>query len=106
MTLHRDPYLFQFIESHLSGCQILPLPTAGLPHHMSHRAVVNNLFADAQFYQLDGLIKLLGPLVNAKYRLSKVFMGSYDPLWLILIPATNHLRVYHRSMPRPPLLWW
>ena len=81
-VLYRDPYLFHFIESHLSGYEILPLPTTGLPHYMSHRAMVKNLFADAQFYQLDGLIKLLGPLVNTKYRLFKVFMGLHDSSWL------------------------
>ena len=81
-VLYRDPYLFHFIESHLSGYQILPLPTTGLPHYMSHHTMVKNLFADAQFYQLDGLIKLLGPLVETKYRLLKVYMGLNDSSWL------------------------
>ena len=75
VVLHRDPHLFHFIESRLSGYQILPLPTTGLPHYMSHQAMVKNLFADALFYQLDGLIKLLGPLVQTKYRLQMVLHG-------------------------------
>jgi hypothetical protein len=74
VVLHRDPFLFRLIESYLSGYQILPLPTTGLPQYMSYDAMVKNLFADAQFYQLDGLIKLLGPLINIKYRLLKVFI--------------------------------
>lgn len=72
VVLHRDPFLFKFIESYLCGYQILPFPTTGLPHHMSHAAMIKNLLADAQFYQLDGLIELLWPLVNAKYKLLKV----------------------------------
>ena len=78
-VLYRDPFLFKFIESYLSGYQILPLPTTGLPQHMSHVAMMKNLFADAQFYQLDGLIELLGPLVNTRYKLIKVFTGLHNP---------------------------
>ncbi len=104
VVLYRDPYLFQFIESYLSGYQILPFPTTGLPHHMSHDAMVKNLFADAQFYQLDGLIKLLGPLVNAKYKLFKVFMGLYDSPWLF-DPDSNHLRVYHQAQNCTVVYW-
>jgi hypothetical protein len=79
VVLHRDPFLFRLIESYLSGYQILPLPTTGLPQYMSREAMMKNLLADAQFYQLDGLIKLLGPLVNTKYKLLKVFTGFTLP---------------------------
>lgn len=74
VALYRDPFLFRLVESYLSGYQILPLPTTGLPPHMSHEAIVKNLFADARFYQLDGLIKLLAPLIYTKYNLFKVFI--------------------------------
>ena len=73
VVLYRDPFLFRLIESYLSGYQILPLPSTGLPYHMSQEAMVKNLFADAQYYQLNGLIEELGPLVNIKYKLLEVF---------------------------------
>jgi len=82
VVLYRDPFLFRIIESYLSGYQILPLPTTGLPPHMSHAAMIKNLFADAQFYQLNGLIELLRPLVNTRYKLLKVFTGLHDSSWL------------------------
>lgn len=82
VALYRDPHFLHFIESHLSGYQILPLPTTGLPQYVSHQAMVKNLFADAQFYQLDGLIQPLRPLVNTKYRLQMVFIGSHDSSYL------------------------
>jgi len=77
-VLYRDPFLFRLIESYLSGYQILPLPTVGPPQYMSREAMVKNLFADAQFYQLDGLIKLLDPFVNTKYSVFQVFTESHD----------------------------
>ena len=86
-VLYRDPFLFKFIESYLSGYQILPLPTTGLPQHMSRAAMMKNLFADAQFYQLDGLIELLGPLVNTKYKLLKVFTGLHNPLCYLILAS-------------------
>jgi len=83
VVLYRDPFLFRLIESYLSGYQILPLPTTGLPQHMSHEAMVKNLYADAQFYQLDGLIKLLDPHVNTRYKLLKVSTGVHNPTWIL-----------------------
>ncbi|GAA5984674.1 hypothetical protein JCM11641_004556 [Rhodosporidiobolus odoratus] len=53
----RDPRLFTFIVSHLSGYDILPLPTnpAALPPTMSPEATLRNLLRDAQSLQLDKL---------------------------------------------------
>ena len=87
VVLHRDPFLFKFIESYLSGYQILPFPTAGLPQHMSHAAMIKNLLADAQFYQLDGLIKLLWPLVNTKYKLLKVCARLHDSSCYLILAS-------------------
>jgi hypothetical protein len=83
-VLYRDPFLFRIIESYLAGYQILPLPTTGLPQHMSYDVMVKNLLADAQFYQLEGLINLLEPLVNIKY---KLFMNTYSKVlaWGVMI---------------------
>jgi hypothetical protein len=35
LKLNRDPYLFTFIHMHLSGYEVLPLPTDDIPQHLS-----------------------------------------------------------------------
>jgi len=58
LILRRDPFLFKLVEAHLSGYPVLPLPCS-LPAHMSPETTIKSLLCDAQFYGLDGLIKLL-----------------------------------------------
>jgi hypothetical protein len=58
LTLRRDPFLFKLVEAYLSGYPVLPLPPS-LPAHMSPETATKSLLCDAQFYGLDGLIKLL-----------------------------------------------
>jgi len=69
---------------------------------MSHAAMIKTLFADAQFYQLDGLIKLLRPLVNTRYRLLKVFTGLHDSSWLFDSGFTTTYVWIIRARGRPP----
>ena len=72
LTLRRDPFLFKLVEAYLSGYPVLPLPTS-LPAHMSPETAIKSLLCDAQFYGLDGLIKLLqslpGPSTKPVYRI-------------------------------------
>ncbi|KAG9124430.1 hypothetical protein FRC07_011672 [Ceratobasidium sp. 392] len=56
LTLSRDPQLFKIIIDYLSGYDVLPLHESAIPQRMNSDAALRNLLADAQFYQLDGLI--------------------------------------------------
>jgi len=64
MELNRDPYLFTFIHSYLSGYEVLPLPNDNIPHHLSDESRLKNLLLDAYFYGLDTLAKALESLVR------------------------------------------
>jgi len=66
MKLHRDPYLFKFIHSYLSGYDVLPLPKDNIPSHLSERSRLKNLLLDARFYGLDALAEELGAAVSRK----------------------------------------
>jgi len=66
LVLRHDPFLFKLVEAHLSGYPVLPLPSS-LPAHMSPETAIKSLLCDAQFYGLDGLIKILqSPHVPSK----------------------------------------
>ncbi|KAG8682676.1 hypothetical protein FRC09_016608 [Ceratobasidium sp. 395] len=56
LTISRDPELFKIILDYLSGYDVLPLHESVVPERMSSYVVLRNLLADAQFYQLGGLI--------------------------------------------------
>ncbi|KAG8752283.1 hypothetical protein FRC12_012042 [Ceratobasidium sp. 428] len=56
LTLSRDPELFKIILNYLSGYDVLPLHELMIPKQMNSNAALRNLLADAQFYQLDGLV--------------------------------------------------
>jgi hypothetical protein len=58
-VLHRDPHLFQVIQTYLSGYVIMPLPESWFPQYMSKEAALLNLLADAKFYGLERLVKIL-----------------------------------------------
>ncbi|KAF8684161.1 hypothetical protein RHS04_01587 [Rhizoctonia solani] len=56
IELHRDPGLFRIIVSYLSGYNIFPLDERSIPPTMTSETVLQNLRADAVFYQLSGLV--------------------------------------------------
>ncbi|KAG9124429.1 hypothetical protein FRC07_011671 [Ceratobasidium sp. 392] len=64
LTLSRDPDLFKIVIDHLSGYDVLPLHDSVIPQRMNSDAALRNLLADAQFYQLDGLMDRINRLKN------------------------------------------
>ncbi|KAG8713162.1 hypothetical protein FRC11_013063 [Ceratobasidium sp. 423] len=64
IELDRDPDLFRIVISYLNGYVVLPLNEKSLPGGASLRPTLLNLRADAQFYQLDGLIKACDEELN------------------------------------------
>ncbi|KAH7335796.1 hypothetical protein B0J17DRAFT_667850 [Rhizoctonia solani] len=64
IELDRDPDLFRIVISYLNGYVVLPLNERSLPGGASLRPTLLNLRADAQFYQLDGLLKVCDEELN------------------------------------------
>ncbi|CAE6498826.1 unnamed protein product [Rhizoctonia solani] len=64
IELYRDPDLFRIVISYLNGYVVLPLNEKSLPGGASLRPTLLNLRADAQFYQLDGLLKACDEELN------------------------------------------
>jgi hypothetical protein len=59
IQLSRNPHLFMLIVEYLSGYAILPINDNALPARMSRENVLGNLRVDAQYYKLNGLMKLI-----------------------------------------------
>ncbi|KZV84409.1 hypothetical protein EXIGLDRAFT_753864 [Exidia glandulosa HHB12029] len=57
--LSRSPDLFRVIISYLSGYSVLPLSPKVLPREMTAVTARENLLLDAEYYGLQGLVKLL-----------------------------------------------
>jgi len=93
MRLNRDPYLFMFIHSYLSGYEVLPLPKHNIPHHLSEESRLKNLLLDARFYGLDTLAKELeeseeaqgGHAAQETWKLLSVLMFTLDTALIMLI---------------------
>jgi len=97
MRLNRDPYLFMFIHSYLSGYEVLPLPKHNIPHHLSEESRLKNLLLDARFYGLDTLAKELeecgrkseeaqgGHAAQETWKLLFVLMSTLDTALIMLI---------------------
>jgi hypothetical protein len=66
LKIHRDPYLFEFIHAHLTGYEILPLPSDDIPRYLSEDSRDINLLLDARFYGLDSLAQQLEARINPK----------------------------------------
>ncbi|CAE6358190.1 unnamed protein product [Rhizoctonia solani] len=64
IDLYRDPGLFRIIVSYLSGYNVLPLDEGSIPPTMSPKTVLQNLRADAIFYQLDGLVRVCDEFIE------------------------------------------
>jgi hypothetical protein len=75
LKLNRDPYLFTFIHMHLSGYEVLPLPTDDIPQHLSEDSRLKNLLHDARFYGLNSLVQQLEAETNPEKKLYKPKKG-------------------------------
>ncbi|QRW13120.1 hypothetical protein RhiLY_12119 [Ceratobasidium sp. AG-Ba] len=64
LELSRDPELFKIVLNYLSGYEVLPLHESAIPKRMSSQAVLRNLLADAEFYQLDELVDQLNSAIE------------------------------------------
>ncbi|KAH7320455.1 hypothetical protein B0J17DRAFT_294621 [Rhizoctonia solani] len=59
LRFSRNPQLFSLIHEHLCGYTILPIHENALPARMSREAALKNLRADAVYYGLKELVKLI-----------------------------------------------
>ncbi|CAE6370937.1 unnamed protein product [Rhizoctonia solani] len=66
LKMSRDPDLFRIISDYLCGYQVLPLADRVMPTRISPELVLPNLKADAEFYQLDGLVQECEKLMAQK----------------------------------------
>ena len=57
IEIWRDPTLFAIILDYLCGYTVFPLKETQIPSRMTLATAVLNLRADAEFYQLDGLVQ-------------------------------------------------
>ncbi|CAE6446774.1 unnamed protein product [Rhizoctonia solani] len=80
LKLSRDPDLFLIISDHLCGYKVLPLNDRVLPQRMSPELALANLRIDAEFYQLDNLVKECDALlsrgnIKPKHRKNYLVLG-------------------------------
>ena len=64
LEISRDPVLFGIIFDYLCGYTVLPLDKSVIPARMSLAMALVNLRVDAEFYQLDGLVRACDNLTN------------------------------------------
>jgi len=60
LSLEKEPKLFQLIQAHLRGYDVLPIPETMVPLYMTKETVIKNLFNEAQMYGLDLLAQKIG----------------------------------------------
>jgi len=60
LSLEKEPKLFQLIQAHLRGYDVLPIPEMVVPPYMTKETAIKNLFNDAQMYGLDRLAEKIG----------------------------------------------
>jgi hypothetical protein len=78
LRLSRDPALFRIVLDYLCGYTILPLQKQVIPRHMSPATALENLRADAAFYQLDGLIDACDELIDSdSHQDERLTWGQY-----------------------------
>ncbi|KAG8727965.1 hypothetical protein FRC11_012075 [Ceratobasidium sp. 423] len=84
LDVSRHPGLFKIITQYLSGYEVLPLSYLLIPKDMTSEATLANLRADANFYQLDGLVHGIDALEIPYVATMKpgerylAFLGTYD----------------------------
>lgn len=71
LEISRDPDLFGIIVDYLCGYTVLPLKESIIPSRMSLETALVNLRADAEFYQLDGLVQACDDQISPMNPLSK-----------------------------------
>ncbi|CAE6358226.1 unnamed protein product [Rhizoctonia solani] len=76
--LDRDPALFHIVKAYLNGYSVLPLNEKSLPMHLSLKTATINLRADAEFYQLDGLIQACDEQLKPKKSQLLVLGAEYS----------------------------
>ncbi|TFK84491.1 hypothetical protein K466DRAFT_496484 [Polyporus arcularius HHB13444] len=59
LRLDRSPALFAIIVDYLSGYTVLPISPRAIPPTMTEATALDNLLADARFYDLQGLQDLI-----------------------------------------------
>ncbi|KAG8688002.1 hypothetical protein FRC11_006231 [Ceratobasidium sp. 423] len=58
LEISRDPTLFELVLKYLNGYQILPIHPTLIPSFCTAETALGDLRADAEFYQLEGLVSL------------------------------------------------
>ncbi|KAF8601053.1 hypothetical protein BDV93DRAFT_524954 [Ceratobasidium sp. AG-I] len=66
LEISRDPVLFGVIFDYLCGYTVLPLDKSVIPTRMSLATALANLRVDAEFYQLDGLVRACDNLASPR----------------------------------------
>ncbi|KAG8688014.1 hypothetical protein FRC11_006213 [Ceratobasidium sp. 423] len=85
MQFSRNPQLFSLIHEYLCGYTILPIHETALPSRMSRETALKNLRADAVYYGLEELVKLIDTSnqapapANAQGSLEKGKEGAKKP---------------------------
>ncbi|KAG8790790.1 hypothetical protein FRC12_011015 [Ceratobasidium sp. 428] len=77
LTLSRDPKLFKIILDYLSGYDVLPLHESVIPERMGLDVALRNVLADAQFYQLDGLVDQINQENQATEEVEETLASPY-----------------------------
>ncbi|KAF8601052.1 hypothetical protein BDV93DRAFT_558736 [Ceratobasidium sp. AG-I] len=65
VEIWRDATLFAIVLDYLCGYTVFPLKLANVPSRMTLATAVLNLRADAEFYQLDGLVQACNDQINS-----------------------------------------
>lgn len=78
----RDPTLFAIVFDYLCGYTVLPLTKDVIPSRMTPATALLNLRADAEFYQLDGLVEACDDQINS--------LSLQPENQLMIISGTRH----------------
>ncbi|KAG8736577.1 hypothetical protein FRC10_009150 [Ceratobasidium sp. 414] len=76
IKLSRNPHLFALIVEYLSGYAILPISGTALAAQMDQENALKNLRVDAEFYNLQGLKRLIDAYTQITVLLTIVMSTS------------------------------
>jgi hypothetical protein len=57
IQISRDPCIFELVLKYLNGYQVLPIHDSSVPPSLTAATALADLQADAEFFQLDGLVQ-------------------------------------------------